>query len=840
MKITHCKVNHLVNPLGFHIERPVFSWQVEEASGSRQTEAKIIVKSDSLTVADTGWAQLSSLAAPVEIGLTPRTRYSWRVYARTDAGEEAESEENFFETGKLSEPWLASWIGCDDSEPRHPIFKKQIEPKGDVASARLYICGLGLYEAYYNGERIGDEYLAPYCNNYFEWVQYQTYDITEQLKNSGTLSVLLGNGWYKGRFGYKMRKKPYYGDSWKLIAEVHIDYADGSSEVIPTDESWTVERSDITFSNHYDGEHRDSTLKPVEPVRAVRTDPPEGRLEERLSLPVRIVKEVPVKEIIFTPAGETVLDLGQNLTGIFRLKVDAPAGTQVRLQFGEILQNGCFYRDNLRTAKAEYIYVSDGSPTTVVPHFTFFGYRYVKVEGLPEIKPEDFTALVLCSDIEDTGYISTGSEKVNKLLSNIRWGQRGNFLDVPTDCPQRDERMGWTGDAEVFAPTACYQTGSCAFFEKYLYDMSTEQPAYNGGVPVVIPSFGDTTVAAAWSDAACIIPTVLYNFYGDISILERCLPSMMSWVDYVTRLEADGGEWSRKFHYGDWLALDFSPGFDPFDDRQGGTDTAFIAKVYYLYSSRLTANAAKLVGREEDFKHYSSLAERLLNEIRAEYFTSTGRISIQTQTAYLLALRHGLSTDPERMRRELVRRISLDGGKLRTGFIGTPLLCEELTKAGSADLAYSLLMNEEYPGWLFAVNLGATTVWERWNSVLEDGSISSTGMNSLNHYAYGSIAQWIYERCAGISPAEPGFKKAYLRPIPHRALGHLEAEYRSAAGLWKVSWKIENGETEVKIEVPFDCEGLLTLPSENVLSDNLPASENGVITLSPGRYSFKY
>ena len=845
MKITHCRVNHLTDPMGYHIDSPVFSWQIDDAIGKSQTAARIIVKSEGSTVFDTDWAQLDSLATPIEMPLSPRTRYTWTVSVRTDAGEEVISGENFFETGKMSEPWAAKWIGCDDSEPRHPIFKKDICPKGKIARARLYICGLGLYEAFWNDERIGEEYMTPYCSNYDSWVQYQTYDVTESIQSAGTLSVLLGNGWYRGRFGFVKKTEPFYGDKWGLIAELHLEYADCTREVISTDESWTVSRSNITFSNIYDGEHRDDTLSSVEEVPAILRETPKCVLSERRSLPVRVQQEVDVKEIIRTPVGETVLDMGQNLTGSFRLLVNVPRGTVVRLQFGEILQNGCFYRENLRSAKAEYIYTSDGTPKTIQPHFTFYGYRYVKIEGLPNLQPEDFTALVLHTDIEETGRIVTGNTLVNQLLSNIRWGQKGNFLDVPTDCPQRDERMGWTGDAQVFAPTACYQTDSCAFYEKYLYDISTEQTKLGGGVPVMVPSFGDKTTAAAWGDAVCIIPMTLYRFYGDKTVLERCLPSMKAWVDYITGLEENGHEWQKKFHYGDWLALDSSDTFEASDERQGGTDTGFIAECYYLYSARLTAEAAEIVG-DDDKVRYQALADGILAYIRNEYFTPSGRISIQTQTAYLLALRHGLSIDPELMAQGLARNLQRNGGKLATGFVGTPLLCEELTRAGFSCLAYDLLLNEDYPGWLYAVKLGATTVWERWNSVLEDGSISSTGMNSLNHYAYGSIAQWIYERCAGISPAEPGFSKAYLRPIPNDKLGYLNAEYRSAAGLWKVSWKLENGDIELSIEVPFGCEGILSLPfaPSEVFSDkNNPMFANladGECRLKVGKYCVRY
>lgn len=470
MRIERCKVDHLVNPMGYAMEKPVFSWVVMESDGTKAEASRLIVKKGAEVLADTGWVDLNSLATSLELPLEPRTRYTWTVAVRTDAGEEAVSRENWFETGRMQEVWTGQWIGCDDAESRLPLFSKAITPAKPVRTARLYICGLGLYEAFWNGGKIGAEYMTPYCTNYDAWVQYQTFDVTAQLQQAGELSVLLGNGWYKGRFGFDPTRPPYYGDSWKLIADLVLTYEDGAEEVIGTDESWQVTRSNITFSNIYDGEIRDDTLPVLPAVSARLTDAPKGRLTARLSTSVT-VREERKCDLIITPAGETVLDTRQNLTGSFRLRVHEPKGTRIRLQFGEILQNDCFYRDNLRSAKAEYIYISDGEEHVLEPDFTFYGYRYVKIEGVVDLNPDDFTALVLYSELPRTGWLTTGNELVNQLISNAEWGQLGNFLDVPTDCPQRDERMGWTGDAQVFAPTACFQRDCAAFYAKYLHDM---------------------------------------------------------------------------------------------------------------------------------------------------------------------------------------------------------------------------------------------------------------------------------------------------------------------------------------------------------------------------------
>lgn len=826
MTITNCKVNHLTNPLGYALKGTTFSWTVEASRGTCQTAARIIVRLGNAVEADTGWESLDSLAAPVELSLRPRTRYTWTVSVRTDAGEEQTSGENWFETGKLDEPWAASWIGCDDSQPRHPVFSRKIIPAKPVAAARLYICGLGLYECAWNGEKVGGEYLTPYCTDYNSWVQYQTYDVTQQLQTAGTLSITLGNGWYKGRFGFDRQEKPYYGGSWKLLAELRLTYADGRSEVIGTDEGWTVTRSNITFSNLYDGERRDDTLQPLPPEGARPAEPPAGKLTERYSTPVAVRDELPVRELLRTPAGEIVLDLGQNLAGIFRLRCHAPKGQTVQLQFGEILQDGNFYRDNLRTAKAEYVYVSDGEEHVIEPKFTYYGYRYVKVEGLPDLKLDDFMALVLHSELPQMGKVTTGNDLVNRLISNIEWGQKGNFLDVPTDCPQRDERMGWTGDAQVFAPTACYQRDCCAFYTKYLHDMALEQSHNGGAVPNMIPSFGKRECSAAWGDAACVIPWTLYQFYGDRSILAAQFDSMKGWVDYIARADGDDHGWRRQFHFGDWLALDV------WDDgeRQGGTDVDYVADVMYCRCVLLVARAAQVLDRQQDAERYGSLAEALLKTIRAEYFTPTGRCAVPTQTGLLLALEHGLSPDQSRTVAELAQALKKSGGKLQTGFVGTPLLCPTLTQYGQEDAAFELLLNEGYPGWLYAVKLGATTVWERWNSVGPDGRIAENGMNSLNHYAYGSIAQWLYGDVAGLRPAAPGFRRAILHPHVHAALGHAELEYQSAAGRWACRWEVlDSGDVAYSCTVPFGCTAELTLPYGG-----------GVYELGPGEFSRDY
>lgn len=830
MNIIHCQVNHLTNPLGFQMNQPVFSWQVTGAA-AQQRWARLAV-SDRPDLAeplwDTGEAALDSLAVPVPLALRPRTRYYWTVEVCADNGETAKSDVQWFETAKEDEPWEAQWITCEN-QSRHPVFYRDIAVTKPLAAARLYLCGLGLYEAEINGVRVGEEYLTPYCNNYRRWLQYQTYDVTEALRRGGRLAVTVGRGWFAGRMGYfsKPGDKGHYGDRPLLIAELRLRYADGSEEIVGSDGTWRVIRSTVIDSSIYDGETRDDTLPETAPEAVT---PAEGTapLTARYSLPVRIQRQVKPAALLHTPAGELVLDLGQNLVGTFALRVRAPRGTEVLVQVGEVLQNGCFYNDNLRTARAEYRYISDGTPRTVQPRFTFYGYRYVKIEGLPDLKPDDFTALVLHSELPRRGRVVTGHAKVNRLIENVEWGLRGNFLDVPTDCPQRDERMGWTGDAQVFAATACSLRQCYPFYRKYLHDMATEQQDLNGMVPDVVPSLDKDYqgTSSVWGDAAVIIPWTLYQMYGDKSILAEQFASMRAWVDYIASLDGDDHGWSRHFHYGDWLALDHP---DPRPDQcLGGTDTAYIAQVYYRDSAKIVADTAALLG-DPAATHYGALADRLTAYLQAEFFAPGGRCCADTQTGLALALRSGLSPKPAVCAARLAQKLRETEGKLQTGFVGTPFLCAVLSDWGMTQQAYDLLLREAYPGWLYEVNLGATTIWERWNSLNPDGTVSSTGMNSFNHYAYGSILQWLCGYAAGLKPALPGFRRAEIAPRPDRRLGSLDYTYESAAGRYRVAWEVRGDTVHLEVEVPFGCTARL----------RLPWPDSAELELEPGVYTYE-
>ena len=848
MNITRMQVNHITDPLGFDLgERPTFTWVVEDAAGTRAEASRVVVTQDGETVVDTGWTDLDAKACALDVPLTPRTRYEWRVSVRTDAGDEATSEPAWFETAKMGEPWQAQWLTCAYDDPRHPLFQKTFEfDRADVTSARLYMVGLGMYYAWIDGQKVGDEFLAPGTHAFDKWIQYQTYDVTAQVCDGAKLVVALAHGWYSGRFGFVLSDKGFYGNDWRLIAELHVTYADGSEQVIGTDSSWLVGRGTVDFSNIYDGEHRNDLLPAVEPVPAELLAEDEAvaataTLHDRLSLPVR-AQETFTPEVIRTPAGECVLDLGQNISGIFVLRGQWKAGDVVRVQTSELLQDGNFYRDNLRTAKSEYIYTSDGSYQELWAQLTYFGYRYAKVtingEAPADFGPADFTGIALYSDFDgDRGRIETGHAKVNQLISNARWGMKDNFVDTATDCPQRDERMGWTGDANVFSKTALLLGAPYAFYRKYLYDMAFEQAAADGNMPLVVPSYGIVggmgggIAPAVWGDATTFIPWNMYQVDGDPAILAEHYEAMRSWVDSVATYDGDNHALMDSMQLADWLALDTR---DP-AGRIGYTDGPFVAYLYLWQSALIVAKSARIVGRDEDVSHYEELAQRVRAWIDAEYFTPNGRCAVTTMTAYVLCLTYELG-NLEWAKAQLLKLIKEEGG-LVTGFVGTPLLCPALSKAGLDREAYQLLLKEDYPSWLYAVNLGATTIWERWNSLDANGHITGIDMNSMNHYSYGAICEWIMEYAAGLQAAEPGFSKARISPRVNWALRSMDAEIDSAAGTWRVAWECVGEQTlRLRLTVPFGAEAEIALP----LAPESAYEQLGGRVLRAGSYEVTY
>ena len=847
MRITNLSCDYMTDPMGYDFVRPSLGWMtVSDAVNGAQSAYRIQVTDGDFDapVYDTGRvASDVSAGIRLELALSPRTRYLWRVMIWDQTGAASDwSEPAWFETGKYDEPWAGRWIGWSREFPQ---LRGDFTLEKPVRSARVYACGVGLYTLTLNGQRVGEEVLAPGFNAYDQWLQYQTYDVTGQLRpGKNALGCRLGNGYYKGRVNWPDIRERFgdryniYGDALAFICELRVTYIDGTSGVFGTDEGWRASESPWLRAEIYDGEVYDAR-KQDDGWCLPETDVGGWEHARLVDMDMRLLKarmSVPVKPherfrptVLMTPKGETVLDFGQNLAGLLRFETDAPAGTELWFQFGEALdRDGNFYRDNMRTALAEIRYICDGRRRSYLSEFSYFGFRYVKVTGWPgEVDPDAFESVAIYSDMRTTGGFECSDARVNQLFSNSLWGQKSNFVDIPTDCPQRDERMGWTGDAQIFCATASLNMNTDAFFRKYLRDLALEQ-AVDGYVPVVVPNILRATgiwqvPITGWGDAATIIPWTLYRHYGDTAVLEAQYPSMKAWVDFMHGCDDKGVDRYYQFSLGDWLAQDTK---DP-DNLFGLTPTNLISTAYYALSARIVAQTARLLGKTEDAEYYADLERRVTEAFRREYVSENGRVISETQTAQAVALHFGLLKPEQRpvAAEHLAERLRIDHVRLTTGFIGTPYLCPALSENGLNEYAYALLLQPECPGWLYEVEKGATTVWERWNSIREDGSFGPVSMNSMNHYAFGAVCEWLYRYVAGINPTEqgPGFKHSLLRPLPNSQLRYAAARVETPYGTLRSGWQLTDRGIELEFEIPFNATAQIVLPD----ADGAEVLENG-------------
>lgn len=693
----------------------------------------------------------------------------------------------------------SEWIkGCEKNLRGGTVYLKNFRCAAKAEKAILKITALGVYEAKLNGERVGDFILAPGWTSYLNRLQVQSYDVTNLLKTENSLEVTVGQGWRA--IANKRDGSDFLGyRDTALIAELTIVYADGTAESIVTDSSWTARESKLRYTNIYDGDIYDATFKAGSARHCICVD-----LEKDMLIPQegeKIVEHerMPALQVIKTPAGETVIDFGQNMTGYVEFRIKGTPGAQATISHGETLdRDGNFYNANYRSADAQIKFICDGEEHIYKSALTFFGFRYIRLENWPdEVKKENFTAIVVHSDIRRTGYFECSDETVNKLFKNIIWGQKSNFLDVPTDCPQRDERLGWTGDAQVFVRTASLNFDVKRFFKKWLHDLAADQ-GRDGCVPHVIPNiFDDMGGSSAWSDAAVICPWEIYRTYGDKAVLEEQFDSMKAWIDWM-RERSENGRRSGGSHFGDWLGLD-----SPEGSYKGATPEELIATAYYKYSTELFIKAAHALGR--DVAEYENISAEAAKAFRREYMEN-GRVKNATQTACVLALYFDITDDraaTATQLNELVKR----AGHLETGFVGTPYLLHALSDNGYAETAYDLLLRREYPSWLYPISKGATTVWEHWDGIKPDGTMWSTDMNSFNHYAYGAVADWMYGTAAGINsdPDRPGFEHIIFRPVTDRRLDFVKASIDTRRGNVASEWRRENGRIKYIFTVPEGC-----------------------------------
>lgn len=876
---------YLVNPLGIDETAPRFSWKMQSPQrNTLQSAYEIRVGSDASIsrgrniVWSTGKvASGQSVHIPYGgPGLKSRQRLYWQVRIWDNNNRaSAWSEPAFWEMGLLNaSDWTARWIHPDSDSPEAearpvPLLRKSFTVDKPVAAARLYITSHGLYESYLNGVRVGDLVLTPGWTSYHNRLQYQVYDVTQHIKpGENAAGVMLADGWYRGNMGFSNQRN-LYGDKVALLYQLEVTYSDGSTQRIISDDSWKSSTGALKMAEIYHGETYDARSEQPGWSRTgfndsgwkgVREfDGPRDVLIATANEPVRRQEVIKPIAMFTTPKGETVLDFGQNLVGWLRFTVTGQPGQTVTIHHAEVLdKEGNFYTENLRAARATISYtLKGGGEERYEPRFTFMGFRYARLEGFPDgFTKNDIEAVVLNSDMKTTGSFECSNPLVNQLQHNIHWGQKGNFVDVPTDCPQRDERLGWTGDAQVFARTAAYNMNVAAFFSKWLKDLAADQTE-NGRVPFVVPNALNegASASAGWADAATIIPWNMYIAYGDTAFLRTQYPSMKEWVDFMASAMRDN-LWNTGFHFGDWL---FYRPFDDNDGRSAVTDKYLIAQSFFIHSTKLLIQAANVLGKADDAAHYGELLKKISDAYLHEYVTGSGRLISGTQTAYTLALQFDLL--PENQRKDaaarLVKNIQDYGNHLTTGFLGTPYLCHVLTRYGYIDVAYQLLMQETYPSWLYPVKMGATTIWERWDGIKPDSTFQTPGMNSFNHYAYGAIGDWMYRTITGIKSdvAAPGYKHIIIAPRPGGGLTHAKAKLETPYGAVSSGWTTDNNTMTVEITIPANTSATITLPGSSGktvnegngdinklkgVRDLRTDGDDTVFTLGSGTYTFNY
>lgn len=846
IKVKNVKCEYRVNPLGIDHSRPRFCWQLKaDERNVHQTAFQIQVTRNDDSFSTIFWdsgKQNSKQSVHIKYDgppLSERTSYYIRVRIWDQDNNRSDwSSPVFWEMGILNtESWGAEFITYDPRQAEKKeeqacfFLRKEFSAEKNIKSARIYCSALGLYELILNGSRVGDYYFTPGWTNYNQRLQYQTYDITEMVRTGeNALGVSLGPGWYKGELAWEGQQN-IYGDQPAVLLQLHLIYKDGSEEIISSDETWEFSPGPIIMSEIYHGETYDARKEMAgwsEPgfdnskwgkVNVLQEG--KEKLLAQENEPVRRQEEIKPRELIKTPEGDLVLDMGQNMVGWIQFTVSGQKGDRVVLDHAEVLdQEGNFYRENIRSARQKITYILKGSESeTFEPHFTFQGFRYVKIEQYPgTVELDNFRGVVLHSDMEVTGDFSCDHELINQLQHNIVWGQKGNFLDIPTDCPQRDERLGWTGDAQVFVETSIFNMETALFFRKWLHDLKSEQYE-DGGVPAVIPDALDKKVSSSsgWGDAAVICPWILYKHYGDQRFLAEQYSSMKAWVEYIRDQGPEEFIWETGHHFGDWLALDSEE-----DSYTGATDKDYIATAFFAYSTSILKQTADILGYVEDKRKYAFLYENIKQAFKSRFVNEKGVPRIETQTAQVLALEFDLVAGEKKQQTadllaELIREA---GTQLTTGFLGTPYLCKVLTEHGYHRLALKLIKRTDYPSWLYQITRGATTIWEHWDGIKEDGSFWSADMNSFNHYAYGAVGDWLYRYVAGIRPhiSNPGYGVFSIKPeISNKEedFNHIEASFESLYGKIVSGWQKMEESIELTVKIPENTTALVRLPADS-------------------------
>jgi alpha-L-rhamnosidase len=803
------------------------AYEVEMESRGARTRTGRIDSQDSVLV---NW--------PFE-ALAARERVRVRVRAWADGGHETGwSDALPIEVGLLrSEEWRARFVTPDWDEdvsgPQPcPYLRHEFEVSERVTQARLHVTALGVYEPYLNGELVGDHVLAPGWTSYKKRLRVQTFDVTDLLHvGRNAIGAILGDGWYRGRLGPHGGRRNIYGDCLALLAQLELTYANGTTALIVSDSTWRAATGPILSADLYDGEAYDARLEMTgwaEPgfddhgwqgVRTVKHDL--STLVPAVGPPVRRIELVPPQSVTKTSTGKLLLDFGQNVVGRLRIRAHGESGDTVTLRHAEILEDGELCVRPLRQAAATDRYTLRGDAEEVwEPRFTFHGFRYADLDGWPgDFELDDVCAVVCHSDLRRSGTFECSDPLVDRLHENVVWSMRGNFLDVPTDCAQRDERLGWTGDVQVFAPTALFLYDTAGFLSSWLADLAAEQDS-DGRVPNVVPEVLDGLLLgkhdhgapnAGWGDAAVIVPWTIFERTGDRGILETQYHSMRAWIDLVAKLAGPTRVWDRGFQYGDWL----DPSAPPDMPERGQTEPALVATAYFARSAELLGRTAKLLGQSADTRHYAGLHAEVTAAFRAAFLQRDGRLTSDSATAYALALRFNLieeEADRRNAGARLAQLVIENDFRISTGFLGTPLICDALCEVGAEDVAFRLLMEQGCPSWLYPLTMGATTIWERWDSLLPDGSVNPGEMTSFNHYAFGAVADWLHRTIAGLTLIEPGYRRFEIRPRPGGGLTDARASHETPYGHAEVGWRLLPDRVEIEAVVPPNTTAVVTLP----------------------------
>jgi len=814
LKCYDLKCEGLVSPMGVDKERPRFSWKIKsDKPNTVQTEYEIII--------DGLWhkrikSEESLFIEYDGLPLKAKTKYIFCVRVWDNNGEVSQFKESFFITGYMGEKPVAEWIGEKEESDKLPQFIKKLSCR-TIKNAYIMASAYGLYEIYINDKKVGDNYLTPGYTSYYYRLQYQMYDVSDILKSGeNEIRIMLGKGWCCGRYPFERKPCETYKKDPCVMLELHIN----GEMVLKTDEEWKRYDSPVLFSEIYDGETYDSRLLgKYENEKSVKIfDYGFENLVWNSGAPVKISQRLPAQKILKTPKGETVIDFGQNMSGWVEIKTSGKTGDKIRYIHAEVLdKDGNFYYENMRTAKNTIEFILNGEKNQILrPHFTFQGFRYIRIEECDfEIKKENFTACVLHSDINVSGKLKSSNPLLDRLFENVLWGQRSNFVDIPTDCPQRDERLGWTGDAQVFFKTAVKNADVYAFFRKWLYDMKTDQTK-DGSIQFFIPApkelNGDEwkSCSSAWGDASTVCSWNLYKSYGDKELLKELYPMMKKWVLYIKSTGDNEYIWDTGFQYGDWLSLDAEG-----ESTRGGTDRYFIASAFFAYSTSILIKAAEELGYDEDVKEFTELYKNVIKEFKKTYLDKNELPLCKTQTAYSLLLYMDLTNNKSEAAKQLNKLVISCKTRLNTGFVGTPYLCFVLSQYGYLDTAYSLLLRTEYPSWLYPVTKGATTIWERWDGIRPDGTMQDKGMNSFNHYAYGCIADWIYSEACGIrmDKYSVAYKNSIISPKPDKRLKNCYCEFETAYGKIASGWEYKNNRIIFIITIPCNTTSKIILPN---------------------------